>query len=107
MDKGSNEWARVEGTAAFQEVARRKRAFVLPATIFFLAVYVTLPVLAAFTTVLSGEAFSGLSWAYVYAYAEFVLTLVLVHMYLSRARKWDGLMRQARVEATEEGVKVS
>ena len=49
MDRDA-EWVRVERTSAFQELTRKKKAFIIPATIFFLIFYFGLPVLAGFTT---------------------------------------------------------
>jgi uncharacterized membrane protein (DUF485 family) len=95
------EWIRVERTSAFQELVRSKKAFIVPATIFFLIFYFTLPVLTAFTTVLNAKAFGPISWAYVYAFAQFAMTWILSHLYLSRANKWDKLVDRARHEAAE------
>jgi uncharacterized membrane protein (DUF485 family) len=95
------EWIRVERTSAFQELVRSKKAFIVPATIFFLIFYFTLPVLTAFTTVLNAKAVGPISWAYVYAFAQFAMTWILSHLYLSRANKWDKLVDRARHEAAE------
>jgi uncharacterized membrane protein (DUF485 family) len=40
------EWVRVERTSAFKELARKKKAFIVPATIFFFVFYFGLPVLS-------------------------------------------------------------
>lgn len=96
------EWNRVERTSAFQELMQRKKAFLIPAVIFFLAFYMAMPILAEFTTVLDGQAIGAMTWAYVYGFAQFVMTWILCHLYLSRANKWDRLIEQARREASEE-----
>ncbi len=95
------EWIRVERTSAFQEFSRRRKAFIIPATIFFLVFYFGLPVLAAFTTVLNGRAIGAITWAYVYAFAQFAMTWILMHLYVSRANRWDDLVDRARHEAAE------
>jgi uncharacterized membrane protein (DUF485 family) len=99
------EWVRVERTSAFKELARRRKAFIVPATIFFLVFYFGLPVLAGFTTVLNGEAIGSITWAYVYAFAQFAMTWILMHLYVSRANRWDDLVNRARHEATEGEVR--
>ena len=96
------EWVRVERTPAFQEFARKRKAFLIPATIFFMVFFFGLPFLAAFTTVLEGSAIGSLTWAYVYGFAQFAMTWILMHLYVSRANKWDRLVEQARREAAEE-----
>lgn len=99
-----DEWARVERTSAFKELARSRKAFLIPATIFFLAFFFGLPILAAFTSVLDGKAIGPLTWAFVYGFAQFAMTWILMHVYVSRANKWDGLVDRARQEAAEEKV---
>jgi uncharacterized membrane protein (DUF485 family) len=102
MERGE-EWSRVSRTSAFGELMRAKKAFIIPAVIFFLVFYMAMPVLAEFTTVLDGQAIGALNWAYVYGFAQFLMTWILCHLYLNRAKKWDKLVEEAREEASEEG----
>jgi len=99
------EWLRVERTSAFKELVRKKKAFIIPATIFFLIFYFGLPVLAGFTTILDGYAIGFVTWAYVYAFAQFAMTWILMHLYVSRANRWDELVERARHEAAEGEVR--
>jgi uncharacterized membrane protein (DUF485 family) len=101
--QSENEWVRVERTSAFKELIRRKRAFIIPATIFFMLFYFGLPFLAAFTTVLNVKVIGPLTLAYIYAFAQFAMTWIIMHLYVSRANKWDDLVDRARVEAANEG----
>ena len=94
-----DEWVRVERTSAFKELVRSKKAFIVPATIFFFVFYFGLPVLAAFTTVLNVKVLGPLTLAYVYAFAQFAMTWILMHIYVSRANRWDDLVERARREA--------
>ena len=100
--QSENEWVRVERTSAFKELIKRKRAFIIPATIFFMLFYFGLPFLAAFTTVLNVKVFGPLTLAYIYAFAQFAMTWILMHLYVSQANKWDDLVDRARQEAEEE-----
>jgi uncharacterized membrane protein (DUF485 family) len=100
--QSENEWVRVERTSAFKELIRRKRAFIIPATIFFMLFYFGLPFLAAFTTVLNVKVIGPLTLAYLYAFAQFAMTWIIMHLYVNRANKWDDLVARARVEAAEE-----
>jgi uncharacterized membrane protein (DUF485 family) len=95
-------WSQIERTSAFQELIQKKKAFLIPAVIFFLVFYMALPVLGGFTTVLDGQAIGGITWAYVYGFAQFAMTWILMHIYLNRAKKWDRLVEEAREEASEE-----
>ena len=96
------EWVRVERTQAFREFARKRKAFILPATIFFLVFYFGLPFLTAFTTLLDVNVIGAINLAYIYAFAQFAMTWILMHLYVSRANGWDDLVDRARHEAAEE-----
>ena len=98
----NDEWVRVEKTSAFKELIRAKKAFIIPATIFFMVFYFGLPILAAFTTVLNVKVIGSLTLAYIYALAQFAMTWILMHLYVSRANKWDDLVDRARQEAASE-----
>lgn len=102
MERGEH-WARVARTSAFQELMQRKKRFIIPATIFFLVFYMGLPVLAGFTTVLNAQVIGALSLAWIYALAQFVMTWTLLHLYVSRANKWDDIVDRVRDEAASAG----
>ena len=95
------EWVRVERTSAFRELTQKRKAFILPATIFFLIFYFGLPFLTAFTTLLDVNIIGAINLAYIYAFAQFAMTWILMHLYVSRANGWDDLVDQARNEAAE------
>ena len=95
----------MERTPAFQELARKRKAFIVPATIFFLVFFFGLPFLAAFTTILNARAVGPLTWAYVYGFAQFAMVWILMHVYVNRANKWDDLVDRAREEAAQGGVR--
>lgn len=95
------EWDRVARTPAFGDLMRQKKAFLVPAVIFFLVFYMSLPVLAGFTTLLDGPAIGEMTWAYVFAFVQFPMVWILCHLYRNRANKWDRLIDRARQEASE------
>lgn len=101
---GRREWSRISRTAAFKELIRTKRAFIIPATVFFLVFYFALPVLIAFTSVLDVKVIGAINLAYVYAFAQFAMTLGLSHLYLAKTKRWDELVEQTKRDAAEKGV---
>ncbi len=100
-----NDWNNIAQSASFQELIRQKKAFIIPATIFFIVFYFTLPVLTSFTTVLNGKAIGVINWAYMYAFAQFAMTWILCHMYMSKASKFDKLVEEVKKETENKGVK--
>lgn len=80
-------------------VAARKR-LVRPLVIVVLIFYFTLPLLTNFTSVLDGLAFSGITWAYVYAFAQFVMVIVLTTYYRRGMDKVESQLRPADADET-------
>jgi len=96
-----DEWVRVERTSAFKELTKQRKAFILRARIFFVVFYFGLPFLTAFTTILDANVIGAINLAYIYAFAQFGMTWILMHIYVSRANRWDDLVDRARHEAAE------
>lgn len=91
------DWQAIEASSEFQELVRRRRSFVLPATIFFLAWYMGFILLAAYAQdFMSERIHQGLTVAYCLALTQFLMVLVLGLMYLRRADKiYDPLAAKA------------
>jgi uncharacterized membrane protein (DUF485 family) len=96
------DWQAVERSPEFRELVRRKKAFVIPATIFFMAWYFGFIILAGYAPDFMGREFltDGLTVGYVLALSQFVMTWLLGWMYLRRADKvFDPLAGRAREAA--------
>jgi uncharacterized membrane protein (DUF485 family) len=91
------DWKAIEASPEFQELVRKRRAFVVPATIFFLAWYMGFIVLAAYAEdFMSERVYQGLTVGYCLALTQFVMVLVLGIMYLRRADEvYDPLAAKA------------
>lgn len=98
------DWNKIAESAAFKELIRQKRSFVVPSTIFFFVFYFTLPILTSFTTALNGKAIGAITWAYVFAFAQFAMTWILCHMYLRKSNSLDELVEKVKKEAKSKGV---
>jgi uncharacterized membrane protein (DUF485 family) len=93
------DWEAVERSPEFRELVRRKKAFVVPATIFFLSWYFGFIILAGYAPGFMGEEFltDGLTVGYVLALSQFVMTWGLAWWYLRKAdRVFDPLAAAAR-----------
>ena len=80
----------------FQELLRKKRNFILPLTIFFFVFYFTLPIMTAYSTVLNQEAFLHMNWAWVFAFAQFIMTWTLCTLYTKKARSFDAMAEEIK-----------
>ena len=93
------DWQAVERSPEFRELVRRKKAFVIPATIFFLVWYFGFIILAGYAEEFMGREFltDGLTVGYALALSQFIMVWVLGVWYLRRADKvFDPLAARAR-----------
>lgn len=105
LDRTKIDWVRAERSPEFRELIRKRRAFVLPATLFFLAWYFGFIILAGYAEDFMGSSiYEGLTVGYLLALSQFVMTWVLAWMYLRRAeRDFDPLARRAAQRAVDVG----
>jgi len=100
------DWVAAERSPEFRELIRRKKSFVLPATVFFLAWYFGFIILAGYAPDFMGEQFitDGLTVGYTLALSQFVMVWVLGWMYMRKAaREFDPLAQDAAREALRAG----
>ncbi|CEH27869.1 DUF485 domain-containing protein [Aneurinibacillus migulanus] len=76
-------------TGDFQELIQKKKEFIIPMSIFFFVFYFTLPILAAYTDILTKQAMGHITWAWVYALMQFVLVWVCGYVYVKKSEKFD------------------
>lgn len=95
--RDSIDWEAIEASPEFQELVRRKRRFVVPATIFFLAWYLGFILLAGYAPDFMGESiYQGLTVGYLLALTQFLMVWGLAGWYLRKAgREFDPLERKA------------
>ncbi|MEA2330885.1 MAG: hypothetical protein QOH58_1023 [Thermoleophilaceae bacterium] len=102
------DWKAAEQSPEFQELVRKKKAFVVPATIFFLVWYFGFVILAGYAPDFMGREFltDGLTVGYTLALTQFVMTWVLGAWYLRKAdREFDPLAERAAQVALQAGVR--
>jgi uncharacterized membrane protein (DUF485 family) len=97
------DWKAIERSPEFRELIAKRRRFVVPATIFFLAWYIGFILLAGYAPDFMGErVYQGLTVGYCLALTQFVMVGALGLMYLRRSEKvYDPLAERVRRRATE------
>ena len=98
---GGTDWEGAEHSPEFQELVRRRRAFVIPCTIFFLSWYLGFILLAGYAPDFMGESvYQGLTVGYLWALSQFLMVFVLGLLYLRQSeRVYDPLARKAAERA--------
>jgi uncharacterized membrane protein (DUF485 family) len=100
------DWEAAERSPEFRELIKRKRAFVVPATIFFLAWYFGFIILAGYAPDFMGKEFiaDGVTVGYALALSQFLMTWGLGWWYLRKAdRVFDPLAERAAQVALAAG----
>jgi uncharacterized membrane protein (DUF485 family) len=98
------DWEAAERSPEFQELVRRRRAFVLPALGFVFVWYFGFIALASYAPDFMGESiYEGFTVGYALALSQFVMTWFLGWLYLRQAdRVFDPLARKAAEQARVE-----
>jgi uncharacterized membrane protein (DUF485 family) len=99
------DWIAAERSPEFKELIRKRRSFVLPATIFFLTWYFGFIILAGYAEDFMGESiYEGFTVGYLLALSQFIMVWALAWLYLRKAdRDFDPLGRKAAETALEAG----
>jgi len=96
-------WRELAAEPRFRALQRARRRFILPATLFFLAYYLALPVSVGFYPQTMSRPVAGpLTLAYVFAISQFAMAWILLALYLWRSRAFDAEAAQIRAQETDE-----
>lgn len=95
MTTDTPDWAAIERTPEFRALVRAKRAFIIPATLFFVAYYFALPALVGYWPDLMSTRVAGnINLAYLFALSQFVMAWVIMAVYIHRAQRYDRMVEQ-------------
>jgi uncharacterized membrane protein (DUF485 family) len=83
-------WNRVAQTDDFKKLLAAKKAFVLPATIFFILYYFALPIsVGYFPAFVQRKVWGPVNIAYLFALSQFIVAWVIAYLYVRAARGFD------------------
>jgi uncharacterized membrane protein (DUF485 family) len=94
------QWDALAAEPDFRHLVAARRRFVIPATLFFIAYYLALPISVGFAPqVMSRPVVGPLTLAYCFALSQFAMAWILLALYLARARSFD--LQAARIRHRE------
>ena len=96
------DYVQVIESKSFKKLMHDRKKFIVPLTIFFLVFYFLLPILTSYTTFLNTPAIGDISWVWLFAIAQFVMTWVLCTLYVRKAASFDKQANQI-IEEMERG----
>ena len=79
----------IEESQNFKARINKKKRFLIPSTILFLGLYILFPLIISYTNVLNSSFIGDISWSWVYALGLFVMTWILVTVYMKKAAQFD------------------
>ena len=89
-EKNARDWDAIAADADFKHLFASKARFIIPATLFFIVYYFTLPVLVGwFPKFMDQKVFGEVNLAYLFALSQFFIAWILAFLYMAAAAGWD------------------
>jgi uncharacterized membrane protein (DUF485 family) len=93
-DRDVVDWQSLAATAEFKALLKAKARFVVPATIFFIVYYFSLPLLVGYAPqLMARKVFGVVNIAYLFALSQFLMAWLLAWAYVRAAARFDRMAR--------------
>ena len=93
-DRDVADWDRLAASAQFKALLKAKAKFVVPATVFFIAYYFSLPLLVGYAPQLMAQkVFGVVNVAYLFALSQFFMAWIVAWAYVRAAARFDKMAR--------------
>ncbi len=93
-DRDVADWERLAATAEFKALLKAKGRFVVPATVFFIVYYFSLPLLVGYAPELMARKVLGVvNVGYLFALSQFFMAWLLAWAYVRAAGRFDKMAR--------------
>ena len=93
-DRDAVDWERLAATTEFKALLTAKARFVVPATIFFIVYYFSLPLLVGYAPqLMARKVFGVINVAYLFALSQFFMAWILAWAYVRAAARFDTMAR--------------
>ncbi len=89
-EKNATDWDAIAADTDFKHLLASKARFIIPATLFFIIYYFTLPILVGwFPKLVEQKVFGEVNLAYLFALSQFFMAWILAFLYMAAAAGWD------------------
>ncbi len=93
-DRDVADWAKLAASAEFKALLKAKARFVVPATVFFIVYYFSLPLLVGYAPqLMARKVFGVVNVAYLFALSQFFMAWLLAWAYVRAAARFDRMAR--------------
>ena len=94
-------WMRVAESPEFKRLMAKKKAFIIPAFIFFVVYYFALPVLVGYAPqFMARKVWGDVNIAYLFALSQFFMAWILAWVYIRKADRFDRLSKTTVEDAS-------
>jgi uncharacterized membrane protein (DUF485 family) len=93
-DRDVADWERLAAAAEFKALLKAKARFIVPATVFFIVYYFSLPLLVGYAPeLMARKVFGVVNVAYLFALSQFFMAWLLAWAYVRAAGRFDEMAR--------------
>lgn len=103
MKKSNTTYTEIAQSEDFKQLLSTKRKFIVPLSIFFFVFYFTLPIMTAYSKVLTTPAIGAITWAWLFAFGQFIMTWTLVTLYTRKASQFDQIVEKILANVVKRG----
>ncbi|NBV86329.1 MAG: DUF485 domain-containing protein [Verrucomicrobia bacterium] len=99
----SSAWNSIAQLPQYKALLRSKKAFIVPASVFFIVYYFALPILVGWWPELMKKPLLGpVNAAYLFALSQFFMAWTIAYIYVQKAAQWDEQARQILSQTAAE-----
>ena len=100
-DRDVIDWQRLAATEEFKALLKAKARFVVPATIFFIVYYFSLPLLVGYAPqLMAKKVFGVINVAYLFALSQFLMAWLVAWAYVRAAARFDRMAQDVVEKGT-------
>jgi uncharacterized membrane protein (DUF485 family) len=98
MKEQRHQYKAIAQSTKFKELMAQKKKFIVSMSVLFLLFYFMLPVFTSYFEFLNKSALGPITWAWVYAFAQFIMTWGLCWLYTKKAAKYDQIIKEIKAD---------
>ena len=97
-------WEQLAAADDFRALLAARIRFILPATAFFVAYYLALPLLVGYAPgLMKTQVIGAVNLAYLFALSQFLMAWILAYLFIRRCRQFDAMVHAIVVRTKRPG----
>jgi len=100
--RDEEKYEKIAQMPGFQQLLSKKKKFILTSTLTIFILFMALPVLTSYSTILNHSIVGPITWAWFWAFMLFVMTWLFCVLYTKKANSFDHLSETIKEGANKE-----